>query len=1062
MRSRSSRLFIVLIHLVGVSTNLPHNAWSNTPFWQGIRGVHPMAIFLESLHLPPGADGGLDELLSRLRRAGYDFPEDDVLNEPFWLQDDADGLCLGPGGTFGQCGDASLWLVRKRRRRRRDGRSIISRLILRTNGDGDDDDAASVWGYALELVDVSAGRRSRVDSSGSAEGDAVAHRIDYSEEDGECLVSRPASFDADQEGSLRLGSCASNEAWVWRISGDGVLSQDERAVNLSLTRKQRQQQISQRRQHQQQRQIERPAYNDDRQTIIQGPADPLRRLLLDSAPQIVPSGVDTDSSLLLDEGIRANCIWRVNASMATSTQCAKDESKSNEAPAQSDKRLVNFSLIRYQTSTDSARLPRLPEELQEESSSTLATEVSSDNDGASKPTDGCPPSDDDNSSPQACQSQQASETTPVQEDIVVPAMFPELKPASQLLFGTPSPSAIKTKRPTPSRPAKAASASFSSHMVGASPLTLGAVAYPRSSKLGAGLPGRAAASSLVGPDANRNILHYPPSQSSVQSPIPHGDAPHKVRKIPKHPYIEASNDGIWVDGDTGLEYPTDLSDYLGHDRKETGRHTLMGVGQYTRTVFKIKVYGCALYVSKRDSLADPGFEPFAALPSEDLRTNEEFYSHLMTNEPTNGAFDRTLFIKINMQLATETMRQSLDADWKLLTPEHKNALISSSLNPRDAEERMLQKIQSDDNPSRCSCGQNAPEEYRADPSCCARGTELVFTWKKGGNLELRVDERVMDTFTDPELGRGIFYEYLRGDEPMSMDARDKFSDGFPFLLAPLAQVRGVSSSNLPHDAGDERRKMPKRLDKKVLRAVGSATDFVGSQMSQAADWAQSSAEEMRSNSLNAAKGLADSAQKLTTELERRRVMAWEDMMGAPQEASRILASRVPFLAPHLARFVKEEDHDEDTIDESDHAQYESTPNRISGDSRRRPPRGRVFRPRKEETDEIGVIKDPSMNFTHRLFLYMVHCYLMLLLIVSVPGSYSTRLVVKRVGGSRSKSLSDDEEELSSGDDDQCYYKGVSRKGRDTPELQGMEVSLKVSDPAENISSGMTKSLSYYL
>ena len=60
MRSRSSRLFIVLIHLVGVSTNLPHNAFSNTPFWQGIRGVHPMAIFLESLQLPPGEgdDGG--------------------------------------------------------------------------------------------------------------------------------------------------------------------------------------------------------------------------------------------------------------------------------------------------------------------------------------------------------------------------------------------------------------------------------------------------------------------------------------------------------------------------------------------------------------------------------------------------------------------------------------------------------------------------------------------------------------------------------------------------------------------------------------------------------------------------------------------------------------------------------------------------------------------------------------------------------------------------------------------------------------------------------------------
>ena len=591
MRSRSSRLFIVLIHLVGVSTNLPHNAFSNTPFWQGIRGVHPMAIFLESLQLPPGEDGdggGLDGLLRRLRAAGYDFPEDDVLNEPFWLQDDADGTCLGPGGTFGQCGDASLWLVRKRRRRR----SVLSRLILRTDGAADDADAASVWGYALELVDVSAGRRRPRDDDGGGSDDAGADRGSYSDKEGECLISRP---DTDEDGSsLRIGSCASNAAWVWRIGGDGVLSQDEGAVRRSLTRRQRQQQISQRRRRQQQ-QIQRPTDNDadDRrqQAIIRRPAvDPLRRLLLDSAPQIVPSGggIDADIGLLLDEGTRANCIWRADASTAVATQCARGSSEAPApAPAQSDdRRLVNFSLIRYQTSTDSARLPRLPPE------EPLGIEASSSNDDAATPIDGCLPSDDDNSSLHACHSQQqASETTiPVEEDMVVPAMFPELKPASQLLFGTPSPSAIKTKRPRRSRPAKAASASFSSHMVGASPLTLGAVAYPRSAKLGAGLPGRSAASSLVGPDAaNRNILHYPPSQSSVQSPIPHGDAPHKVRKIPKHPYIEASTDGVWVDGETGLEYPTDLSEYLGQDRKETGRHTLMGVGQYTRTVFKIKV-----------------------------------------------------------------------------------------------------------------------------------------------------------------------------------------------------------------------------------------------------------------------------------------------------------------------------------------------------------------------------------------------------------------------------------------------------------------------------------------
>ena len=53
----------------------------------------------------------------------------------------------------------------------------------------------------------------------------------------------------------------------------------------------------------------------------------------------------------------------------------------------------------------------------------------------------------------------------------------------------------------------------------------------------------------------------------------------------------------------------------------------------------------------------------------------------------------------------------------------------------------------------------------------------------------------MDKFSgnDAALGRSIFYEYLRGDNLMSQDARDRFTDGFLFLLAPLAQVRGVWS-----------------------------------------------------------------------------------------------------------------------------------------------------------------------------------------------------------------------------------------------------------------------------
>ena len=48
----------------------------------------------------------------------------------------------------------------------------------------------------------------------------------------------------------------------------------------------------------------------------------------------------------------------------------------------------------------------------------------------------------------------------------------------------------------------------------------------------------------------------------------------------------------------------------------------------------------------------------------------------------------------------------------------------------------------------------------------------------------------MESYPYPEIGKGIFFEYLRGDDPMSMEARDRFADGFPFLLAPLAQLKG--------------------------------------------------------------------------------------------------------------------------------------------------------------------------------------------------------------------------------------------------------------------------------
>ena len=148
-------------------------------------------------------------------------------------------------------------------------------------------------------------------------------------------------------------------------------------------------------------------------------------------------------------------------------------------------------------------------------------------------------------------------------------------------------------------------------------------------------------------------------------------------------------------------------------------------------------------------LADPAFQPFAGLSSEELRNRPDFYALMAKmrspdQDPSvGGLFGRTIFLKTNMQLSTESMRSSLDADWKMLSDEAKKILIDTSMEPRPAEQQMIDEIQRADNPSRCSCSQVAPEEFNSDPSCCARGIELVFTWRKSGDLEVRVEHIVM-------------------------------------------------------------------------------------------------------------------------------------------------------------------------------------------------------------------------------------------------------------------------------------------------------------------------------
>ena len=88
---------------------------------------------------------------------------------------------------------------------------------------------------------------------------------------------------------------------------------------------------------------------------------------------------------------------------------------------------------------------------------------------------------------------------------------------------------------------------------------------------------------LKSTDTKLPFSSFPPNkQGRLAKPV-------GLHKMKKHPYIEASKNGLWEDPQTGLFYRTDICEYLGHSRKEAGRHTLTGVGLYTRTVFNIKV-----------------------------------------------------------------------------------------------------------------------------------------------------------------------------------------------------------------------------------------------------------------------------------------------------------------------------------------------------------------------------------------------------------------------------------------------------------------------------------------
>lgn len=327
----------------------------------------------------------------------------------------------------------------------------------------------------------------------------------------------------------------------------------------------------------------------------------------------------------------------------------------------------------------------------------------------------------------------------------------------------------------------------------------------------------------------------------------------------------------------------------------------------------------------------------------------------------------------------------------------------------------------------------------------------------------------METFPRPDIAEGIFYEYLRYDDPISPELRDRVVDGFPFLLGPLAQVRGISIGQTPQ---------PKAAShsNSVLMTMTGFKDAFASLAMEMAGTAKRSATEAAEHAGNASKAVAAATKEFAIEADRRRDLMVKHTVAAPATLMKLMA-RDEETIRSISRWMSGEPDEPDMPDEEESLNIPT----------RRAPRGRVFgyplsRWFGEDyyaPDEIGPMKiHPTIN---KIILALVHLYLLLLFIVSFPGSYSTRTKLLIRKSCASQEISDDSESDTSEEIGKTCVDGVTeikqsgkerlvRHGPKSARWYGISrnrnpslINELLPDQAHHTDSGLKKkSLSYFL
>jgi hypothetical protein len=315
---------------------------------------------------------------------------------------------------------------------------------------------------------------------------------------------------------------------------------------------------------------------------------------------------------------------------------------------------------------------------------------------------------------------------------------------------------------------------------------------------------------------------------------------------------------------------------------------------------------------------------------------------------------------------------------------------------------------------------------------------------------MRVDGRIMDIFARPDVAHGIFYEYLRYDAPISLDFREHAVDGFPFLLAPIAQVRKFSTTAIPTPPP------PQVVSKGMFaKAVDHVTEIVTCHAGELAEWVHGNANGAASNVANAVKTMADSARGMAEEMDRRRDHLWTQVSSMPEHGKWFLSQKVSrypdALAASVTHWLRRKKNPNHAV--SAHL-WTSDPRTFF-----RPPASTV------PANELPVIQATG-SLGQQFFVWMVHLYLLLLLIVSLPGSHSTKLVTRRLCKIPSDMESDASTTSSSDEDLLCACpRDAEWKKKESSQrflLRRRLDAVPKNDESTTTNGSMKKSLSYFL